>query len=184
MRLSRPPHNYKCVMTFKADQFRSMNFIYCRKKAKEKEMSPLPLERTPFCCWKIREERGDVDWFVEVDDMQMEVFAAYLVKVLTRRVENIESRLQLNRKMTFSEIPLECQASMKKDLHERGYSTEQEYEAKSSKFSNLVSHTFRWGAVSEVFTARSTVVRTMKQQTGQLELQGNRDVSTPLGFAY
>ncbi|KAK6014796.1 hypothetical protein OSTOST_19811, partial [Ostertagia ostertagi] len=83
--LTRP---YKWVMTLKAEQFRSISFIHCRRKAKAKEKSPLPLERTPFCCWKVREERGDADWFVKVNTVEMEFFATCLLEMLTTKISN------------------------------------------------------------------------------------------------
>ncbi|PIO74591.1 hypothetical protein TELCIR_03403 [Teladorsagia circumcincta] len=110
------------------------------------------------------------------DDREIYVILLRDATVMERR------RLNMNGKMTFAEIPVECQATLKKELHENGYSTEQkEEEAKISKLSSLAGHTLRWGTVSEVFTTRTTVVRSTNQQTGQLELQKHPDISTHVG---
>ncbi|KAK5982782.1 Protein ECT2, partial [Trichostrongylus colubriformis] len=178
---------YKCVMTLKAEQIRGMTFIYCKRKAKAKGMSSLELERTPICCWKVREERGDVDWFIEVDNMEMELFAACLFDVLSNRIGYFGSRcLKMDGKLTFDEVPLECQAILKKELHEKNYSTEdQEEETKVSRFSSFVAHTLRWGngrgTVNEVIATRTMVVRSSKQQPGQPELQGSPNISARVG---
>nr|CDJ84345.1 Dbl homology (DH) domain containing protein [Haemonchus contortus] len=176
--------SYKFKMTLVAEQFRCMNFVYCRRKAKVKDGPPLPLERTPYCCWKIREERGDVDWIVEVNAVEMEVFAACLLEVLISKIGNVGGRsLKMNTKMTITEVSLECQAVLKKKLLEKGYSTEEEEEqeeeeGKVSKFSSLLAKTVRWGAVSGVF---STALSSPKQHSRPPELQDAQDMLVRMG---
>ncbi|WKX95055.1 hypothetical protein Q1695_011926 [Nippostrongylus brasiliensis] len=173
---------YKYIMSLKAEQFREIIFIFCHKFLKD---GNAPLERTPFCCWRIREERSDIDWFVEVDGTQMELFSQHLFAALPSRVDITSRWLRHNGMMTFAEVPTECQAILKRELTEKGYITE-ELDEVSTPVRNGVKHMaqmFGLGNMSEVFHSRSTTVKKAKID-GHLTLHFQSNLEDPPGFGH
>ncbi|KJH45721.1 RhoGEF domain protein [Dictyocaulus viviparus] len=132
---------YKFIMQYKAEQFRSVAFIYC-SRLKEKIG---PVERTSLCCWKLRDSLGDSAWFVEVDYTLMENFSTLLNDIIMRNADG--RRLDFNAKMKFSEVPNECGRVIKEELKNLGFKPkdDEEDQVKAQKGTRIKTITQRLG---------------------------------------